>query len=489
MPHPVRSISSLMCRILALCLPLFLLMQNPLAADEIIETHIEPWTGDFEKMLERRRIRALVVPNKLMYFLDGPDQRGTAYEGLQNFARFIDEKYDLGARRMKVIYIPVTRDKLIPYLKDGVGDIAVANLTITPERLLEVDFSEPVLKDVREILVTGPAAPEVKDLADLGGKTIYARESSSYFVHLHKLNQQLEQNGLTPINIVPADENLEDSDLIEMVNAGLLPMVIVDSHKAEFWSTIFENITVRGDIAITVGASIGWAFRKDSPTLSKVLAQFVDANKKGTLSGNTIYNRYLKDNQWVKNAYSEANIKRYRDTANFFQQYAEEYGFDWLMLIAQGYQESGLDHSARSPSGAVGIMQLLPSTAADPNVGIEDIEVLENNIHAGAKYMRFLRDRYFSDEGINELNQTLLAFAAYNAGPGRMAQIRKETRERGLDPNIWFGNVEQIVARRIGRETVDYVGNIYKYYIAYRLLSVRGENRTEAREALEEKLD
>ena len=462
---------------------------KPAGADEMIQSHIEPWTGDFEAMLERRQIRALVVHNKLMYFLDGPDQRGTAYEGLQQFARFIDDKYDLGARRMKIVYIPVTRDKLIPYLKEGIGDIAVANLTITPERELEVDFSEPLLTDVREILVTGPAAPAVSGLADLGGKTIYARPSSSYYVHLHKLNQQLEQNGLDPVDIVPADENLEDGDLLEMVNAGLLPMVIVDSHKAEFWRTIFDNIVVRDDIAITVGASIGWAFRKDSPTLGKVLAQFVAANKKGTLTGNTIYNRYLKDNPWVQNAYSEENIRRYRETAEFFQSYASEYGFDWLMLIAQGYQESGLDHSVRSPSGAIGIMQLLPSTAADPNVGIENIEDLENNIHAGTKYLRFLRDRYFSDEGINQLNQTLLAFAAYNAGPGRMAQIRKEARERGLDPNVWFGNVEQIVARRIGRETVDYVGNIYKYYIAYRLLSLRDEHRTEAKAALEQELD
>ncbi len=482
-------ITGSLLRTLALGVLAWFLPLNPASATEVIDSHIEKWTGDFEDMLERRRIRALVVPNRLMYFLDGPVQRGTSYESLQHFARFIDEKYKLGARRMKVVYIPVTRDKLIPYLKEGIGDVAVANLTITPERLAEVDFSEPILDDVREILVTGPSAPEIRELADLGGKTVYARYSSSYFAHLEWLNEQLEQNGFDPVNIVPADENLEDSDLLEMVNAGLLPMVIVDSHKAEFWGGIFDNIVVRHDVAVTVGGKIGWAFRKNSPTLGKVLAQYIGPNRKGSAVGNTIYNRYLKENKWVKNAYSDENIRRYQETAEFFRQYAGEYGFDWLMLIAQGYQESGLDQSVRSPSGAIGIMQLLPSTAADPNVGIKNIDDMENNIHAGTKYMRFLRDQYFDDPEIDPLNQTLLSFAAYNAGPGRMAEIREETRERGLDPNTWFGNVERIVARRIGRETVDYVGNIYKYYIAYKLLSEQGAERVEARRALEEELD
>ena len=140
------------------------------------------------------------------------------------------------------------------------------------------------------------------------------------------------------------------------------------------------------------------------------------------------------------------------------------------MVAAQGYQESGLDQSARSGAGAIGIMQLLPSTAADPNVGIPDIEEIDNNIHAGTKYLRFVRDRYFDDPAVDDFNATLLTFAAYNAGPARVRQLRAEAAEVGLDPNIWFDNVEVIAAKRIGRETVQYVSNITKYYVAYRLI-------------------
>ena len=116
-------------------------------------------------------------------------------------------------------------------------------------------------------------------------------------------------------------------------------------------------------------------------------------------------------------------------------------------------------------------MQLLPSTAADPNVGIPGIEELEDNIHAGVKYLRFLRDRYFADPEIDDLNAMLLSLAAYNGGPNRITRLQREAADLGLDPNVWFRNVENVVARRLGHETVQYVSNIYKYYIAYRLIA------------------
>jgi membrane-bound lytic murein transglycosylase MltF len=453
-----------------------------------IGNELEAWTGDFEDMLERREIRVLGVYNKLMYFLDGPEQRGTAVDGFRNFENFINEKYDLKTRKINIVFLPITREELLPALLEGRGDIASANLTITPERLEQVDFSDPFLNDVKEVMVAGPNAPEVNSLADLAGKEIHVRKSSSYYTSLTKLNIQLEENGLEPVKLILIEEYLEDSDMLEMVNAGLLPMIIVDNHKANFWATVFDQITVREDIAITVGGSIAWAIRKDSPTLTKIINQFVKSNKKGTLHGNMIMNRYFRDNKWVKNSLGKKELVQFHENADFFQLYAEKYSFDWLMLVSLAFQESGLDHSARSGAGAVGIMQMLPSTASDPNVAIPKIEVLENNIHAGTKYLRFLRDRYFSDPEIDDLNQTLLSFAAYNAGPGRMANIRKETLERGLDPNQWFGNVEHIVAKRVGRETVQYVANIYKYYIAYSLLLDRADERNAAKAKLSESL-
>lgn len=153
-----------------------------------------------------------------------------------------------------------------------------------------------------------------------------------------------------------------------------------------------------------------------------------------------------------------------------FQKTAGKYGLNWVLAIALGYQESTLDQRKRSPAGAIGVMQLLPSTARDPNVNIPNIEQVEPNIHAGVKYLHFLHDRYFSNEDMDTLNQWLFAIASYNAGPARIAKLRAEARSLGLDSNKWFKNVELVAAKRIGRETVQYVSNIFKYFIAYRLI-------------------
>ena len=424
----------------------------------------------FAQMLELRTIRALVVYNKTNYFIDGAKQKGISYDLLKSFEKKINE--DMGSRHLKihVIFIPVARDQLIPALLDGRGDIAAANITISPERMERVDFSEPLLKDVQEFLVTGPDTGQLASIDQLAGKTVHVRKSSSYYHSLLATNKDLIAKGHAPVKLIPANEHLEDEDLLEMVNAGLVPAIVIDSHKADFWLQIYDQLTVHRDVPLRSGAAIGWAFRKDSPEFAEVVNSFVKQNRKGSLMGNMLFKRYWQNTSHVRNALSSSEMKRFQATAELFKTYAEQYDFDWLMLMAQAYQESRLDNSTRSSAGAVGIMQLLPSTAADKNVNIKKIKILENNIHAGAKYMRFIQDRYFNDAGLSAEDRMMFTFAAYNAGPGRVAKLRKEAAEMGLNPDVWFLNVEIVAAKRIGRETVQYVSNIFKYWIAYQLV-------------------
>ncbi|MEJ2169691.1 MAG: lytic transglycosylase F [Desulfobacterales bacterium] len=430
----------------------------------------ERWTGDFDGMAERREIRVLVVYSKTFYFLDKGRQRGASYELLKEFEKFVNKKLKAKTLKVRVIFIPVRRDQLIPWLVEGRGDIAAANLTITPLRQKQVDFSDPWIPDVRELLVTGPSAPPVKSLDYLPGKEIYVRRASSYYESLVQLNQSFQKAGKPKMNLVVADEMLQDEDLAEMVNAGLIPMIIMDSHKAQFWVQIFDNIKVHPDIAVRTGGKIAWAFRKNSPKLKNVVNEFVKGHKKGTLLGNILLKRYLRDTKYVKNSASQKEMEKFQSMVALFEKFAGQYDFDYLMIGAQAYQESGLDHSKRSPVGAIGVMQLLPSTAADPNVGIPDIEKLDKNIHAGTKYLRFIVDRYFNGEQMDDVNKMLFAFASYNAGPARVSSLRNTAIKMGLDPNVWFHNVEVAAAKEIGRETVQYVSNIYKYYIVYRRL-------------------
>jgi membrane-bound lytic murein transglycosylase MltF len=432
--------------------------------------------GDLDQMLERRVIRALVVPNKTNYFLDGATQRGISYEALREFEKFLNQKHP---RRLKVhvVIIPVTRDQVFRALGEGRADLALANLTVTSERREQVDFSRPTLRGIREVVVASSRADPLERLEGLAGREVWVRPSSSHRESLDALNRRLARRGLAPIVLRDADEYLETEDLLEMANAGLLDYTIADEHLANFWAEVFTDIRVFSGLAVRSGGDIAWALRRDTPRFKELVDEFVRTHGQGTLFGNVLINRYLKSQRWVRNSMEEQELERFRATLGLFQRYAERYDFDWLMMAAQGYQESRLDQSRRSHAGAVGVMQLLPSTARDPAVGIPDIEKLEPNIHAGIKYMRWIVDTYFADSGLDPLQQTLFAFASYNAGPNRIRGLRREAAKKGYDPDVWFRNVEVVVWEKLGREPVQYVSNIYKYYVAYRLLLDRKVRR------------
>jgi len=433
--------------------------------------------GDFDEMAKKRQIRVLVVYSKTFFFLDRGRQRGLSHDLLREFEKYVNKKLKTKTLKVQVVFIPVRRDELIPGLVQGFGDLAVANLTITPQRRQHVDFSNPLLSGVKELLVSGPAAPPVSEIDDLAGQEIHVRKSSSYYESLLQLNEAFEKAGKSLMELVPTEEDFEDEDLLEMVNAGLIPMIVMDSHKAQFWTQIFDKIQVHTDIAVRTGGEIAWAFRKNSPQLKAVVNEFVKGHKKGSLIGNILLKRYLKSTQYVKNSISKDELQKFQQMVEFFKHYAEQYDFDYLIMAAQAYQESGLDQSKKSHAGAIGVMQLLPSTAADRNVNISEIQKLENNIHAGTKYMRFIINRYFKNEPMDDLNKMLFAFAAYNAGPAKVIKLRKKTTAMGLNPNLWFHNVEVAAAKVIGRETVQYVSNIYKYYLAYRMVTEQIERK------------
>jgi len=441
----------------------------------------EPWTGDLDGMVSRRVIRALVTFNKTNFFLDGGTTRGVTYEALTYFEKELNKKFKRRHLKIHIIFILVARDQLFQYLTKGLGDIAAANLTVTPERLKQVDFADPLYSQARELVVTSPSAPAINNLTDLSGKTVYVRKSSSYYQSLKDLNRTLIKAGRPQVRIEPANEYLETEDILEMVNADLVQITVADNYLAEFWAQVFDNITVHKNIALRSGGKIAWAVRKNCPKLKKAINEFVKRTKKGTLLGNILFKRYLQDTKWLRNSLAPEDIERFNNTIKYFKRYAGKYGFDWLIITALAYQESGLDQSKRSPAGAIGVMQLLPSTAAGKPVSITDIHLLEKNVHAGVKYLHHIYDRYYKNADMDQLDKILFTFASYNAGPAKVASLRRRAKSMGLNPNKWFRNVEVAAARVIGRETVQYVSNIFKYYTAYKQIIVRIDKKKESK--------
>jgi len=449
--------------------------------DKVIEYVNKPWSGDLDGITEQRFLRILTVHNPLFFNFDGARQWGIVAE----LAKFYEDHLaeEIGrVRSPTVVVIPVARDELIPGLIEGRGDLVMGNLTITPERQKLVDFGPPLHPNVDELVITGPAAVNVASFDDLVKTGLYLRPSSSYFEHLQTLNSERKAQGKQLIPITEADENLEDFDLLDMVNAGVLQAIVVDSHKATFWEQIFDKIVVHRDLSVHSGNQIAWAVRKDSPRLMKSITAFSKTVKKGTLLGNIVLNRYLGNTRWLESALASEDRKRYEETIEIIKRYAGQYEIDWLIIAAQAYQESRFDQNKRSPAGAVGVMQILPTTATDKAVGIPDISTLENNIHAGVKYLNWLRKTYFSDPAISPLDQVLFSFAAYNAGPGNMRRARRRAEKLGFDPNRWFGNVEIGMYRAVSGEPASYVRNIYKYYVTYQGVEKSRQAREKALE-------
>jgi len=439
----------------------------------------KPFSGDFDDMIKRRLIRVGVTFNRTFYFVDKGAPRGLAYEYCTLYEEALNKRLNTGNLKVHLVMIPMPRDLLIPSLQAGKIDMVVAQLTVTPSRQQLVDFTEPTRRNVDEVLVTGPDAPPVAAIDDLSGKEVFVRKTSSYYESLKELNARLKAAGKPAVNVQTASENLEDDDLLEMVNAGLIPATVVDNYLANFWKQVFPDIRVHGDIALRTGGNLAVAIRKNSPQLTRELNGFIAKQGMDSAIGNILNKRYLQSTKFVKNAASAAERQKFLNLIELFRKYGDQYKFDFLLMAAQGYQESRLDQGAKSAVGAVGVMQVMPETGKEQKVG--DIRQVGPNVHAGVKYMRFIRDSFFESEPMDELNKGLFTFAAYNAGPGRIKQLRREAAQRGLNPNLWFGNVERVASERIGRETVTYVSNIYKYYVAYKLISTEAARRKQTK--------
>jgi len=437
------------------------------------------WTGDLDGMIERRMIRILTTYSKTNYFVDRGNQLGLVYEAGRLLEEDLNKKLKNKHVRLQVMFVPVANNELLPALLEGRGDIVAAGKLATEWRREQADFTNPTRSHVSAIVVTGPGTPPVATVEDLGGREVYLRLSDVSQQSIDRFNAMLAKAGKPPVKVRAAPEVLADEDILEMVNAGIVPATVANDYIAEFWQQVFPNIVLNKGAAVRTDSQIGMMVRKNSPQLLSELNAFLARYPEGSRERNVLFQKYLKNVKYAKPATSQTERAKFDQVINFLRKYSDKYNLDYLLMGAQGYQESTLDQSVKSAVGATGIMQVMPSTGKDMKVG--DITQLEPNIHAGVKYMRFMMDQFYAKEPMDTLNKALFTFASYNAGPGRMRQLRALAAKRGLDPNVWFNNVELVVAEKIGRETVQYVSNIYKYYLAYKLLTEQREERLKAK--------
>ncbi len=455
----------------------------------LVQKVLEQHTDDLDAMLKRKTIRVLVVNSKTFYGIEKGKKTGLYHNAIIALEKQINKNHPNKNKHIKtkLIPIPVTREFLIPALKAGYGDVAIASNTITKRRQEEVIFSAPFASGINEILVTNNALKGITSFEDLSGKEVYIKPSMSYLDSLLQVSETLVQKGLDPIVIKALPEDLESEDILELVNDGVIGITVMDDYKAKMWSVVYTSLNLHTDITFRENAELGLMLRKDNPQLLTELNKFIKTNKVGNSFSRVATEKYLHSKRYRKISKSGISKKKFQTLSQTFKKYAVEYELDPLMLMAQAYQESRLHERAKSHVGARGIMQLMPATAKEMNVG--SIYNTDANIHAGVKYHKLLKEHYFSDENIDKASRSLFVFAGYNAGPNRINKFRKIAKKRGLNPNKWFGNVEVIAAEKIGRETVQYIQNIYNYYVAYTMMNIQREAKLRAKISMFNKVE
>lgn len=434
---------------------------------------------------EATRFLTVLIPyDRTRFFIRNGQPMGFEFELVRAFEQHLNEQRGWGDPVVQAIYVPTRFSRLVPLLAEGIGDIAAGGLTITPERAALVRFSRPYFEDVAELVVAHRKAAPVQTLDDLAGRRIVVLRGSSYVASLEALNAGLEARGLPPVEIVEAAPELVTEDLLEMTHAGIIDYTVADRHIAELWAGVLPGLRVEPALAVAEGGSIGWAIRQGAPELEAEINGFLETVRRGTLIGNVLFNRYYDGHRFIDNPLARDGIDdliRYRE---IFERHAAAHGLDWRLVAAVAFQESRLDPDARSPRGAVGLMQLLPTTAA--YVGIDDPVPVDANVEAGVRYLAYLRDKVLGqDAALDDQARQHFMLAAYNAGPGRLRELRAMTRdELGLDPDRWFFNVERAAQARVGSETVRYVTDVNKYWLAYQLGDALLAERERLREAV-----
>ena len=450
----------------------------------LIKKVLEKQTGDLDEMLKRKSIRVLVVNSEAFYGIEKGKAAGLYHNAIVALEKQINQRYPHKNKHIKtkLIPIPVSREFLIPALNAGYGDVAIGGNTITKRRQEQVDFTDPFASGINEILVTNSDVKGIEAFEDLAGKEIYVKPSMSYLDSLLQVSETLVYKGLEPIVIRALPEELESEDILELVNDGLIGITIMDDYKVEMWSSVYKNLNLHKEITFRENSELALMLRKESPLLKEELNRFIKIHKVGERFSEVATAKYFESVKYGKQRKRGISKEKFKVLQKTFQKYAKQYELDPLILMAQAYQESRLIAKARSHVGARGIMQLMPATGREMKVG--NINNTDANIHAGVKYHKLLKEHYFSDKKISEADRTLFIFAGYNAGPNKINRLRKKAAARGLNPNIWFGNVEVIAAEVIGRETVQYIQNIYNYYVSYTMIRIQREAKLRAKLAV-----
>jgi membrane-bound lytic murein transglycosylase MltF len=447
--------------------------------NELRGDHVgDRYPASLESVVEKRFLRVLTSQNAFDFYLHRGQRGGYQYEMVEAFTRFLNQRHAPGRNELPIQFelIPVHSDQMIPLLLEGAADMIAARLTITPERAALVRFSRPY-RSVDELLVSHDRMPPLGAIEELGGRTVAVRASSSYHESLQSLDSAFQEAGLPPMDLVSVDESLETERILELVAARRFSYTVADSIVAKLALEAHPQLRIAEGVALRRDGKLAWATQTSAIGLAQEMNAFLERYEEGSLLGNIAIAKYFEAENELANRLADGGTATLSAYDDLFKRHAAQFGLDWRLVAATAYQESRFDPAAHNRWGAVGLMQIKPSTAREPYVDIplvEGPEHVSDNVKAGVKYLSWIKKRYFDAEAdMRERDRIRMALAAYNAGPGAIINARRRARKLGLDPNRWFRHVELALLDMRKMEPVKYVSEINQRYLAYVMLGVK----------------
>ncbi len=409
--------------------------------------------SDYDPANPPRRVRVLVAKGASTFFFRNGAPHGVEHAMLYQLELFLNRNRPASRAPTRLLYVPVEPGELIPALMAGRGDVAAGLMPVIPGVGQLVEYSSPYLDD-RWCLVRHRSRAAVPDLAALDGESLTLPKAS------FARRVAASQPGL---RIMDAAEGASTESLLVSINGGSDAVTLASQYVFKLWQKRLPNL--RQDGCIDNAVNVSWAVAPQHPQLLAELNRFI-ATKGARLASQaaTQTQRFLPaDGRADLPESAEGGLDRLAVLAPVFQVVAAANDMDWLLLAAIGQRESKLKGVTRQ-NGPTGVMQVNPSTAR--KMGVKDPHGNEGNITAAARYLSYLR-KMFTRSEIAEDDQLYFMLAAYNAGEGRVQQMRRQAAKEGLDPNRWGGNVEIVARRMVGQRLLDYVSSVNRFYLAY----------------------
>lgn len=388
---------------------------------------------------------------------------GVEYHRLQAFEQYLNSHARDG-QRISFKIVPKAKNQLLGALERGEGDLVAPGELLDADPAQGVEASAPIISHVPLVLVGVKGQPAFKRVEQLSGRTLSLSTGSAADEAVHQLNQKLALRKLAPVKIEWVDPSLAVEDVLEMVQAGIYHLTVVEQPIVERWAKVMPRLRVDRALTLSTNSNMSWFVRRDATQLRNTIDTFLTTYR-APANQDVAFERVYKRLYQVHNPLARQDRERLEKIRPMLQRHADEQGMDWLNLAALAFKESALNPGARGSGGASGLLQITPSAAQ--RVGVSNIQSADDNVQAGARYLALIRRKFFSSPKVNERERMAFVLAAYNLGPERVQGMREEARKRGLNPNQWFFQTERIAMEQAGMGVVSYVNSVNKYYLAF----------------------